>query len=358
MCNACSTLNVEATEAFASRLIDVANSGALALMVSIGHRTRLFDTMTEAGPLDSMALAKRACLNERYVREWLGAMVSGGIVHFDEETRTYSLPAPHAAFLTRSASPDNFAVSMQFIALLGGVESDIVECFHRGGGVPYSRFRRFHEVMAEESAQSVVAGLDEFILPLVPGMIERLEEGISVLDVGCGAGRAMNYLARRFPRSHFTGYDFSAEPIMAAQREARLHGTPNVHFEVRDVAAIDADQQFDFVTAFDAIHDQAKPAQVLASVRRSLKPGGTFLMQDIKGHTEHHENGSVPLAPLCYTISTMHCMTVSLAHGGAGLGAMWGREQAESMLEEAGFGSVDVLELDHDIMNYWYVCRA
>ncbi|MHC4955283.1 MAG: class I SAM-dependent methyltransferase [Planctomycetota bacterium] len=358
MCNACSTLNVERSEEFAERMIGIANSGALALMVSVGHRTRLFDTMRETGPTSCDTLAASASLSERYVREWLGAMVSGGIVDYEPEAGTYHLPEERAALLTRSASPDNIAVTMQFIALMGGVETDIVECFHRGGGVPYSRYRRFHEVMAEESSQTVVAGLDEFIVPLVPGLRQRLELGIDVLDVGCGSGRAINWLARRFPNSRFTGLDVSEEAISNARREARLHGSSNAHFSVRDVAAIDQEGAYDLITAFDAIHDQAKPARVLAAIARGLRAGGTFLMQDIKGHSEHHENEDIPLAPLLYTISCMHCMTVSLSAGGAGLGAMWGRELAEDMLRDAGFATVDVHELEHDIVNYWYVARV
>ena len=358
MCNACSALNVDQSEAFAAKMMQIANSGALALMVSIGHRTRLFDTMRETGAGTCGEIASRAGLNERYVREWLGAMVTGGIIENDGEAGTYRLPEEHAAWLTRSASPDNFAVSLQFIPLLGSVESEIVECFQRGGGVPYSRYGRFHEVMAEESNQSVVSGLEEHIVPLVPGLIDRLEAGIEVLDVGCGSGRAMNWLARRFPASRFVGYDFSEEAIANARREARLHATANVTFRVRDVAAVEEKGCFDLITAFDAIHDQADPAAVLAAIRRALKPDGVFLMQDIKGHTAHHENTDIPLAPLLYTISCMHCVTVSLAAGGAGLGAMWGRELAERMLDDAGFGTVEVLELDHDIMNYWYVSRA
>ena len=352
MCNACNTLNVEQTEAFAGKMLGIANGGALALMISVGHRTGLFDTMREIGESACGTIAERAGLNERYVREWLGAMVAGGVVENDPETLTYRLPPEHAAWLTRKAAPDNFAVAMQFISLLGNVENDIVDCFKNGGGVPYSRFDRFHTVMAEESAQSVVSGLEEHILPLMPEMIERLEKGIDVLDVGCGSGRAMNRLAERFPNSRFVGIDFSSEAIAVARSERT---TNNVAFEQRD--ATDIDGQYDLITAFDAIHDQIQPAKVLAAIRRALRPDGAFLMQDIKGHSAHHQNTEMPLAPFLYTISCMHCMTVSLSAGGAGLGAMWGRELAESMLRDAGFGRTDVNELDHDIMNFWYVSR-
>jgi 2-polyprenyl-3-methyl-5-hydroxy-6-metoxy-1,4-benzoquinol methylase len=358
MCTACSTLDPQRTEAFAGRMVEIANHGALSLMISVGHRTGLFDALAQSEEATAASLAETARLHPRYVREWLGAMVTGGLVELDPETETYRLPAEHARWLTRDSSPDNLAVTAQFIALLGGVEDEIVECFRRGGGVPYSRYRRFHEVMAEESAQSVVSGLEDHVLPLIDGLVDRLESGIDVLDVGCGSGRAMNWLARRFPNSRFVGYDFSEEAIANARREARLHDTRNVTFAVRDVASVEERDQYDLVTAFDAIHDQARPAAVLEVIRHALRPDGVFLMQDIRAATAHQDNIDNPLAPLLYTISCMHCMTVSLAAGGAGLGAMWGREQAEAMLAGAGFRDVDVREIEHDIMNYWYVARS
>ncbi len=350
MCIAC--IDPKATDAFAERLVGMLNQGALCLMISVGHRTGLFDAMADLGPADSEGLASHAGLNERYVREWLGAMVTGGLCTLDPKTGEYTLPPAHAASLTRAANPANLAVTAQFIPQLGAVEDGIVESFRSGGGVPYEEFKNFHKIMADESDQSVVSGLEEHVIPLVPGLREALEEGIAVLDVGCGSGRAMNQLARRFPMSRFTGYDLSQEAVTRARSEAT---TDNVTFAVKDVAAIDDIAQFELVTAFDAIHDQAHPDRVLAAIRRAVKPGGTFLMQDIQGRTAHHDNIGNPLAPLLYTISTMHCMTVSLAQGGMGLGAMWGREKAEEMLREAGFQDIAVRELSHDIMNYWYL---
>jgi hypothetical protein len=198
----------ERAEAFAERLVDVLNSASIALMTSIGHRTGLFDAMAGLPPSTSDQIANAANLNERYVREWLAAMVVGRVVEHDPEDETYHLPQEHAAFLTRAASPDNIAVTAQFIPLLASVEDGVVESFENGGGVPYSAYPRFHEVMAEDSGQTVVAALKDHILPLVPGLTERLEAGIDVLDVGCGSGRALNLMARKFPNSRFLGYDF------------------------------------------------------------------------------------------------------------------------------------------------------
>jgi len=223
--------------------------------------------------------------------------------------------------------------------------------------VPYSRYERFQQLMAEESQQTVCAALLDAILPLVPGLIERLQHGIDVLDVGCGAGRAMNLLATHFPNSRFAGYDFSADGIAMARAEAEALDLRNVRFEVRDAARIDEPGGYDLITAFDAIHDQAHPAAVLAGIAQALRGDGIFLMQDIGGSSAVEKNVDHPMAPFLYTISCMHCMTVSLAEGGAGLGAMWGRELAETMLAEAGFTDVSVQALPHDVQNLYFVAR-
>ena len=348
-------LDQKKAEEFAGRMLEVLNAGALAIMTSIGHRTGLFDAMAGLAPSTSEQIASAAGLNERYVREWLGAMVVGGTVEHDAESGTYFLPPEHAAWLTRAATPNNIAVTTQFIPLMGSVEDGIVESFKVGGGLPYSAFPRFHEVMAEDSGQTVVAALTDAILPLVPGLTERLEEGMDVLDVGSGSGRALNLMARTFPHSRFTGYDISEETIARAEAEAQ--GLTNVRFEIKDAATLDEKERYDLITTFDAIHDQAKPAAVLEGIARALKPDGVYLMQDIAGSSHVHNNMEHPLGPLLYTISTMHCMTVSLSQGGDGLGTMWGEEKAREMLNEAGFGEVEVKQLPHDFVNSYYIAK-
>jgi 2-polyprenyl-3-methyl-5-hydroxy-6-metoxy-1,4-benzoquinol methylase len=350
-------LDQDRSEAFAERMIGVLNDGALSLMTSIGHRTGLFDVMAGLPPSTSGQIAAAANLNERYVREWLAAMVVGRIVEHDPESKTYRLPPEHAAWLTRAATPDNIAVAAQFIPVLASVEDGIVESFEKGGGVPYAAFERFHEVMAEDSGQTVISALMDHILPLVPGLVARLEDGIDILDVGCGSGRALTLMARRFPNSRFLGYDFSEEAIARAQAEAAEHGTTNVRFEVRDAAALGEKERYDLITAFDAIHDQAEPATVLEGIANALRADGVYLMQDIAGSSYVHKNMDHPLGPFMYAVSTMHCMTVSLAQGGEGLGTMWGEEKALEMLEEAGFGQVEVRQLPHDFQNSYYIAK-
>jgi 2-polyprenyl-3-methyl-5-hydroxy-6-metoxy-1,4-benzoquinol methylase len=167
-------------------------------------------------------------------------------------------------------------------------------------------------------------------------------------------------LAERFPSSTFRGYDLSDEAIAFANEQAVERGLENVSFEQRDLSSFDVDadpEAFGFVTTFDAVHDQARPLALLKGIRRALRPGGTYLMQDIQGSSHHHENIDHPGGPLLYMISCMHCMTVSLAQGGEGLGAMWGEQKARELLAEAGFTSVDVHLLEHDPFNAYFVVR-
>jgi ubiquinone/menaquinone biosynthesis C-methylase UbiE len=347
-------------ERFATNLLAALNHGALSLMISVGHRTGLFDCMRGLPPATSQEIADKAGLNERYIREWLGAMVTARVMEVEPATGKFVLPAEHAAFITRAAGADNLAVFAQYIALLGGVEDDIVECFQKGGGVPYSRFSRFHEVMAEDSGQSVLSSLEAHILPLVPGLTDKLAAGIQMLDIGCGRGRIMSRLAELFPKSRFTGMDLSSEAILFAWQEAAEKKLRNVEFIVANLSNFDSKAEreaFDLVTSFDAIHDQAKPLNVLKGIHRTLKPDGVYLMQDIKGSSHVHKNIDHPLGTLLYTVSCMHCMTVSLAQGGEGLGAMWGEEKTREYLQNAGFNSVEKHELAHDIQNNWYVIR-
>jgi len=343
------------SDAFAHNMLVMLNHAALSLMLSIGQKTRLFDTMSCMVPSTSEQIASAAGLHERYVREWLAAMVTGRIIEYDAVQGTYRLPAEHAAWLTREAGINNLAFQAQYIVMLASVQEEIVECFSRGGGVSYASFPDFQRLMAEESMQVVDSSLLQVTLPLIPGLTERLQAGIDVADIGCGSGHALNLMARAFPRSRFAGYDFSQEGIAAAQEEARRLGLANTRFEVRDVSRLDAPDHYDFITAFDAIHDQARPAAVLKAIAKALRPGGVLLMVDIRASSLLEENMEHPLAPFLYTISCNHCMTVSLAGDGAGLGTMWGEQVACQMLRDAGFTDVEVKHVEDDVMNSFYI---
>jgi ubiquinone/menaquinone biosynthesis C-methylase UbiE len=348
-------LDAARAEAFGGRVMEVLNHSLLGLAISVGHQTELFETLAQLPPSTSTEIASAAGLDERYVREWLAIMTVGGIVEYEAATGRYWLPREHAASLTRAAGPGNLASVTQVIALMAGVEADIVQAFRSGGGVGYERYARFSRFMREDSAQLYDVALIDVIVPVVEGLRGRLEAGISVADVGCGSGHAINILARAFPKSRFVGYDLLADAIGTARDEAKAWGLTNAEFRVHDVSELDVESEFDVMMAFDAIHDQAWPRKVLATIARALKPGGTFLMADIAASSKLEENLEHPMAAFGYGVSLFHCMTVSLAQGGEGLGTMWGTEKALELLAEAGFRNTELKQAEGDFFNNYFI---
>ena len=351
------TMDQPKAEAFAGRMMALLNDAFLGMLVSIGHQTRLFDTMAELPAATSDGIAQATGLHERYVREWLGGMVVARIVSYDPATKTFALPREHAAFLTRSAGSNNLAFFTQYIRLVSAVEGDVIRAFREGGGVGYEKYPDFQRLQAEESATLYDSTLVEAILPFADGVIERLRSGIDVIDLGTGQGHAVNVMARAFPNSRFVGVDFSAEGMEAARAEAASWKLRNAHFVAADIAA-ELPGEFDLVTAFDVVHDLAKPGVVLANIARALRPGGVFLMMDMAASSKLEENLDHPIGSLLYGASVMHCMTVSLADGGEGLGTMWGEQVAQDYLNKAGFSSVQVHHLEGDPMHAFYVARS
>jgi SAM-dependent methyltransferase len=344
-------------EGFAEAVAEMLNHGAIATMISIGHRTGLFDVMARLPHSTSAQMAAKADLAERYVREWLAVMVTGGIVTYDPSAKTYQLPDNHAGCLTRGASLGNLAVFAQHIAILGKVEDRLLECFETGNGTRYCDYPCFHQIMAEDSAQSVTAQLFDNILPMIDGFDARLEQGIDVLDAGCGRGTALLAMAQRYPNSRFVGYDLCDDAIAFAEEAARAAGTTNLHYAVRDLSDFDVEDGFDLITSFDAVHDQKDPADLIRRLRRALRPDGVYLMQDIGGSAKLENNLDFPMAPLLYAVSCAHCTPISLGQGGKGLGTMWGWETAEEMLRDVGFAEIERRTLPHDPMNVWFIAR-
>lgn len=351
------TADVTGTQEFAARVMGAIDSASVAILLSIGHQTSLFDTLAQLPPATSTQIADAAGLNERYVREWLGGVAAAEIVGYDPAAQTYSLPREHAAVLVRSAGPDNLACLAQFIPLLAEVEQKVIGCFVAGGGLSYDDYPRFHTLMAEVSGEVFDATLVDVVLPLADGLPDRLRAGVDVADIGCGSGHAINVMAKAFPASRFTGIDFSDEAVAIGAAEADRSGIVNAAFTAGDVAELGIDGAYDVITVFDAIHDQAQPARVLDNIYQALRPGGTLLMVDIKASSRLEDNIGAAMAPYLYTVSTMHCMSVSLGLEGAGLGTVWGRQLATAMLEDAGFADVAVREIEADPLNYYYIAQ-
>ncbi|MFN0089879.1 MAG: class I SAM-dependent methyltransferase [Acidimicrobiales bacterium] len=351
------SLDKARSQKFLSTMTGIMNGGALALMCSVGHKTGLFDVMAGLAPSTPAEIAAAAGLQERYVREWLSAMVCGEIVDHDPDTGAYHLPPEHSGLLTRASGPLNLTTYCQYVGLLAEVEDEVVEAFRNGGGVPYDRYPKFQALVAESSGQRLERALVPQVVPLLPGGAERLAAGVDVADVGCGSGRAINLLAKEYPNSRFVGYDISEGGIARGRAHSAELGATNIEFVLRDAAQLGERERFDIVTTFDAIHDQAFPDAVLAGINAALRPGGTYLCVEPKASSCLHENLDLAMGPMLYTVSTMHCMTVSLAYGGEGLGAAWGEELARERLAQAGFVDVEATGIRDDRANTYFLAR-
>ena len=353
---------------FAEKMVDILNYGALNLAMGIGYRTGLFDVLDAAGrPCTLDEICKAVKLNRRYVKEWLGAMVCGEIVALsrgDDGQPRFSLPPAHGDMLTRRAGSNNLGVYTQEIPLLTKCAVDhVYRGFLTGDGIPYDLYPEFHDFMAELGNAKHHEVLVDVFLPSVDEgrLVQKLQRGITVCDLGCAQGVATILMAEAFPNSRFTGIDISAEVLETARADAERRGLANIRFELRDAAELhhpgDLSRRFDYITAFDAIHDQTRPMQALRGIHEILKDDGAFSMIDIAAETDIDGNREHPMGAFLYTVSLMHCMPIGLVDNGAGLGMMWGRQLAEKMLAEAGFGHVSVMEIPNDAFNLHFYCR-
>lgn len=343
---------------YAGRIARTLNSGFIALMISVGHRTRLFDVLAALPPSTSAQIARAAGLAERYVREWLAAMTSAHIIDYDARTATYFLPIEYAAVLSRMAGTDNLAPAAQMLSLLAGIEDLVVAGFQGGGGVMPEAYERLRETIAAGKQQQIDESYVDALLDLVPGLRTRLESGATVLDAGCGDGLLLVTMARMFPRTAFRGYDLAVLAIERACERVDEAGLRNVEFSARDLTDIDEVRAYDLVLAFGSLHQQIVPAVVLGNIAGSLKRDGVLLMQEVAASSHLSRNVDHPFAPMLYALSCMHDVPVATrGEDSDALGLMWGQERALQMLRAAGFGQVHFETLPGEAMSAYCVAR-
>jgi 2-polyprenyl-3-methyl-5-hydroxy-6-metoxy-1,4-benzoquinol methylase len=352
---------------FSEKMTAILNYGALNLAMSVGYQTGLFDVMdTFDTPQTLQAIADLADLNPRYIKEWLGVMVTGEIVEIStgkDGKNRYYLPKQHGDLIARRAGNSNLGVYTQEIPLLTSSAMEaVVEGFTTGDGISYDRYPKFQTFMSQlADAKHRQVLIDKFLPSVDSGrLIERLKSGIRVCDLGCAQGVALMLMAEAFPQSRFTGIDISREPIEAGRSEAARQQLANLDLISMDAAVLKDNPEFknsfEYITAFDAVHDQTRPLEVLQGIHHSLAPGGVFSMVDIAAQSNLADNLDHPMGTFLYTVSLMHCMPVGLVDGGPGLGMMWGREKAVEILHEAGFENVQVQEIPEDPFNLHYCC--
>ncbi|MGB0385088.1 MAG: class I SAM-dependent methyltransferase [Ardenticatenaceae bacterium] len=342
------TLDKAKMKAFGQKLMGDISAMALGSLAYIGDKLDLFKQLAESGPITSEGFAERTGCDARYIREWLSAMAASGWIEYDPQTELFTLPPEHVPFLAVENHPRFMGGLLEAIVPFTHVTPAIMDCFQHGGGVAYHEHHPdMPRVIDRISAPHFNNFLTQFWLPkLLPAVHQRLTEGAIVADVGCGTGRALILMAKAYPNSQFTGYEpngQSAEQAREMIAQAGVEGNAQI---VNGAADAMPDQHYDFITTFDVIHDCVDPQTVINDIQRALKADGTYLMQEINA-SHHLEEMLHPLGRFFYSMSTMYCMTVSLAHGGAGIGTCMGEELPRQMCTQAGFSHFRKLKFKH-----------
>jgi len=304
----------------------------------IGDRLGVFKLMADGEPMTSRQIAERTGLNERYIHEWASTMAAAGYVEFRPVDATFRMNREQAMVLTREDNTFFTGGAFQYAVACYRQIDKLTDAFRNGGGVP---FTDFGPEIVEAIERLFHAGYEAWVaqewIPAVPGLKAKLDVGAEAAEVGCGAGQCIVPVAAAYANSHFTGYDVDATSIARARAKAASAGLSNrLVFEQVAAEKIPSADRFDLVMAFNCIHDMAHPRAALAGIRRALKPGGVFLWSEADASDRLEEN-LTPVGRTTYGASTMHCMTVSLAHGGEGLGSVIGEKLARELAREAGF---------------------
>lgn len=352
------TLDETKMHTFGEKLINDGSAMMLGNLAYIGDKLGLFKQLAYSGPVTVEAFARQTACHPRYIREWLSAMAAAGWIAYDAPTEQFSLPPEHAPFLALEDHPMFMGGMFATVVPLAQVAPAVMNCFRHGGGVA---FADHHPEMAEAVDRLTMPHFKNFLtqiwLPaLLPDIHQKLTSGALVADIGCGTGRALVELAKAYPNSHFTGYEpnpHSAE--LARERVNQAGVAAQVEIIAAPAEAI-TDQQFDFITTFDVVHDSVAPQALIDTIYRALKPDGVYLILEI--HASHRlEEMLHPLGRFFYSISTMYCMTVSLAHDGAGIGTCMGEELPRQMCAEAGFSQFRKLDFEHPLVVLYEVRR-
>jgi 2-polyprenyl-3-methyl-5-hydroxy-6-metoxy-1,4-benzoquinol methylase len=325
-------------KAFAGLMTNDLGAALHGALSYIGDRLGIFQALAKGGPVTTAELAANTGLSERYLREWLGAMVAAKYIEYEPASGRYSMPREHAMVLADENSPFYMGGFMQMVVPEVAMAPKLIESFRTGRGVPQSEYPpEVFEAIERSSAPMYRHSLLRKWLPAMPQVVECLNSGGEALDVGCGSGRAVITIASAFPNAHIHGYDAHPGSIERARANAKAADVASrVNFEVVDCTRLPA-ERFDFVSAFDVVHDSVDPAGLLKSIRGALKPGGTCLMVEVNV-SDRVEDNINPMGRMMYAASTLYCMTVSLAHDGAGIGALMGEKKAREFAREAGFG--------------------
>lgn len=333
-----SVIDQAKADAFAMRAIGDIASAYSGIMVNLGSKLGLYKALVGAGPSSAREVAARAGCAERYVREWLNAQAAAGYLDYHAASDTYELSPEHATVLADEDSPAYIPPAWNLPAALWADEDKALEAFRTGRGVAWDEHDgRMACGVAAFYRNGYRASLVSQWLPALDGVVEKLESGIAVADVGCGHGHSTLLMAKSFPNSRFHGFDTHAVSVEEARRGAESAGLADrVRFDV--ARAVDyADERYGLICFFDVLHDLGDPVAAARHAARTLAPGGTVLLVEPFANDRTEDNFNL-VGHLYYGGSTLICCAHAISEGGQlVLGAQAGEKRLAEVFRKAGF---------------------
>jgi SAM-dependent methyltransferase len=333
-------IDPEKLHAFVFRAVEEIGATVNAALVVMGDRLGLYRALAGAGPLTPSELAKKTGTAERYVREWLNAQAAGGYVEYEADSGRYILPPEQAAAFTDEESP---AYLPGFFQIALGAVTDsprITEAAKSGEGISWGdHVHDVHEGCERFFRPSYNAHLLTEWLPALDGVVEKLETGATVADIGCGHGASTILMAEAFPASQFRGFDDHEGSIATAAERANVAGVIGQAVFSAEPASAYSGDGYDLVTMFDCLHDMGDPAGAARHVRSTLAPDGTWMIVEPRAGDRVEENLN-PVGRTYYGFSTLLCTPASLSQEvGLALGAQAGEARIRDVVLSAGFSS-------------------
>ena len=339
-------------ETFTSRLLQSTVQALELYGIYLGKELGLYAALNTRGPLTAIELGREADIAPRYAREWLEQQAVAGVLTVEHvsapaDERRYRLPDEHVNVLVNEDHPNHLAPLAQMVAGIGGALDRVVAAYRTGGGVPYPTFgASFRQGQAGINRPAFSADLVERWIPAASDIHTRLlSSSLRVADVGCGAGWSTIALAEAFPKARVAGFDADEASIADARANAAARHVV-VHFETRDAEAVADVGPFDLILVLEALHDMARPREVLRSLRHALAPGGSVIVADEKVADRFHAPGD-EIERLMYGWSIVHCLPVALSDSpSAAIGTVIRSDTVRELAAAAGFASAGVLPVD------------
>ncbi len=351
-------LDQDEVNQFAFKVWNYKQGEMVSLMIHLGDRLGLYQALDGAGPMTAAELATRMGLHERWVLEWLKGQAAARLLSYHQND-SFELTAVGSAVLSDEQNSLAFAAGAFGTPPSPQIVDRLAEAFRTGIGLTYedlghSAAHRTERMLGPWSRMALVPN----ILPALDGVVEKLAKGAVAADVGCGGGIALMAIAKSFPQSTFHGYDLSAIAIENARKKVSDAGLTNIEFHLERGEGLPLEPTFDFIITFDCIHDMTQPEKVIATIRKAIKPEGTWLIKDIRSHPDFEKNMKNPMLAMFYGFSVASCMSSAMSEPeGRGLGTLgFNPEVAQTMTHEAGFTHFKQHDFD-DPANLYYEVR-